>query len=84
MEMALGYLKMRATRTSRLEQLLNGKSPDKTRLVRGEEGFKEQSFDFTIVLLDVDDTLPRFRSVAEPEESAEVWEDMEMDDEYDM
>jgi hypothetical protein len=51
--------------------------------VEGEGGFKEQSFDFPIVLLDVDDTLPRFRSVAEPEESDEVWEDMEMDDVYD-
>ena len=44
--------------------------------VGGEGGLKEQSFDFPIVLLDVDDTLPRFRSVAEPEESDDVWEDM--------
>jgi hypothetical protein len=51
--------------------------------VGGEGGFKEQSFDFPIVLLDVDDTLPRFRSVAELEEPDEAWEDMEMDDMYD-
>lgn len=43
-------------------------------------GFKEQSFEFPIVLLDVDDTLPKFRSVAEPEEWEEVWEDMEGED----
>jgi hypothetical protein len=48
--------------------------------VGGEGEFKEQSFDFPIMLLDVDDTLPRFRSVAEPEELDEVWEDMEMGD----
>ena len=42
-----------------------------------ESGAKERSFEFPIVLLDVDDTLPRFRSVAEPEESDEVWEGME-------
>ncbi|KAK3167766.1 hypothetical protein OEA41_010895 [Lepraria neglecta] len=48
--------------------------------VGAERGFKEQSFEFPIVLLDVDDTLPKFRSVAEPEESDEVWEDMEGED----
>jgi hypothetical protein len=45
-----------------------------------EGGFKEQSFQFPIVLLDVDDTLPEFKSVAEPEESDELWEDMEEGD----
>jgi hypothetical protein len=46
-----------------------------------EEGvFKEQSFEFPIVLLDVDDTLPKFRSVAEPEDLDEVWETMEDED----
>jgi hypothetical protein len=50
----------------------------------GEGGFKETSFDFPIVLLDVDDTLPRFRSAAEPEELDEVWEGMDEDDMYDL
>lgn len=45
-----------------------------------ERGFKEPCFEFPIVLLDVDDTLPKFRSVAEPEDSDEVWEDMEGED----
>jgi hypothetical protein len=45
-----------------------------------EGGFKEQSFEFPIVLLDVDDTLPKFKSVAEPEESDELWGDMEVGD----
>jgi hypothetical protein len=48
--------------------------------VGAERGFKEQSFEFPIVLLDVDDTLPKFRSVAEPEDLDEVWEDMEAED----
>ena len=45
-----------------------------------ESGSKEQSFEFPIVLLDVDDTIPRFRSVAEPEESDDVGEDMAGED----
>lgn len=57
------------------EENIEGAGGDET-----ESGSKEQSFEFPIVLLDVDDTLPRFRSVAEPEESDEVSEDMEGED----
>jgi len=39
----------------------------------GEEGFREPSFDFPLVLLDVDDTLPPFVSVAE-EADEEEWD----------
>ena len=42
----------------------------------GEERFKEPSFDFPVVLLDVDDTLPPFRSVAEEFEDGWDTEDV--------
>lgn len=38
------------------------------------EGWKEPSFGFPIVLLDVDDSQPRFKSVVEMEQEEEQWE----------
>jgi hypothetical protein len=40
------------------------------------EAFRERSFDFPIVLLDVDDTIPKFKSIAEHEEEGD-WVDEE-------
>lgn len=54
-----------------------GRLQNEEESAEGEGGYKEPSSDFPIVLLDVDDTLPKFRSVAELEES-EVWEDMDL------
>jgi len=34
----------------------------------GGEGFKDPSFDFPVLLLDVDDTIPKFKSVIEAED----------------
>jgi hypothetical protein len=42
----------------------------------GPQG-KESSFDFPVMLLDVDDTLPRFKGIVKPEESEDAWETME-------
>ncbi|KAH8744419.1 hypothetical protein F5882DRAFT_446538 [Hyaloscypha sp. PMI_1271] len=42
------------------------------------EGCKEEGFHFPIVLQDVDDTLPRFMSIAESEELNGIWKDMGM------
>jgi hypothetical protein len=49
----------------------------------GVENFKELSFDFPIVLLDVDDTVPKFKSVVEKETEEMEWNWTDEEELYD-
>jgi hypothetical protein len=57
-----------------LEPAFSKKGKQKAKLSGvGMEDFKEPSFDFPIVLLDVDDTVPKFKSVVEKETEERGW-----------